>query len=195
MSIEIITSKILGEAEEEKKVVLAEAQKKVNEIMEAAKKEADDFLEKEKIRGLDIKEKTISRRKSVADIECRKLILQKKHEIMDDCFEKAIEALSSMEEGEYIEFMVNLVKDTGEKAGQIVLNEKDKASIGETLCKKLNESMEKGNFVLADEIGNFKGGFILQVGKVYINNTVEALVAENKDAMNSEVAAMLFEQQ
>ena len=33
----------------------------------------------------------------------------------------------------------------------------------------------------------------MQVEKVYINNTVEALVAENKDAMNSEVAAMLFE--
>lgn len=193
MSIEIITSKILGEAEEEKKVVLAEAQEKVNEIMEAAKKEADDFLAKENLRGLDIKEKTISRRKSVADIECRKLILQKKHEIIDGCFEKAVETLSSMEEGEYIEFMVNLAKATGEKAGQLVLNEKDKTSIGEKLCKKLNEVVEKGNFVLADEIGKFKGGFILQVGKVYINNTVEALVAENKDAMNSEVAAMLFE--
>ena len=58
------------------------------------------------------------------------------------------------------------------------------------------ESLERINgakFVLADETRNVKGGFILQVEKVYINNTVEALVAENKDAMNSEVAAMLFE--
>ena len=38
-----------------------------------------------------------------------------------------------------------------------------------------------------------KNGFILQAGKVYINNTVEALVAMQQEAMNSEVAGKLFE--
>ncbi len=193
MSIEKITSKILGEAEEDKKVVLAEAQEKVNAILASAKVEAESFLASEEARGLDIKEKTISRRKSVADIDCRKLVLQKKQELIDDCFNKAVDALASMEEEAYVEFMVGLGKATGETAGQLILNSKDRETVGEKVCQKLNEAVEGGKFVLADETRNIKGGFILQVGKVYINNTVEALVAENKDAMNSEVAAMLFE--
>ena len=193
MSIEKITSKILGEAEEDKKVVLADAQREASAIVEAAKHEADDFLASEEARGIDIKEKTISRRKSVADIDCRKLVLQKKQELIDVCFNKAEDALASMEEDAYVEFMVGLAKATGESKGQLIFNTKDREAVGEKVCQKLNNNLEGANFVLADETRNFKGGFILQVGKVYINNTVEALVAENKDAMNSEVAAMLFE--
>ncbi len=193
MSIEKITSKILGEAEEDKKVVLADAQREASAIVEAAKYEADDFLAAEEARGLDIKEKTISRRKSVADIDCRKLVLQKKQELIDACFAKAVDALASMEEDAYVEFLVGLGKQTGESKGQLIFNTRDKEAVGEKVCQKLNDSVDGANFVLADETRNIKGGFIMQVEKVYINNTVEALVAENKDAMNSEVAAMLFE--
>ena len=193
MSIEKITSKILGEAEEDKKVVLADAQREASAIVTSAKAEADAFLTEEEARGLDIKEKTISRRKSVADIDCRKLVLQKKQELIENCFDKAVDALASMEEEVYVDFMVALGKATGETAGQLIFNKKDKEAVGEKVCQKLNEIVENAKFVLADETRNIKGGFIMQVEKVYINNTVEALVAENKDAMNSEVAAMLFE--
>ena len=193
MSIEKITSKILGEAEEDKKVVLAEAQRKAQEILDAAKEEAGLFLANEEARGLEDKEKTISRRKSVADIDCRKLVLHKKQELIEACFNKAVDALASMEEDAYVDFMVSLGKATGESKGQLIFNTKDRETVGDKVCQKLNADLENANFVLADETRNIKGGFILQVGKVYINNTVEALVAENKDAMNSEVAAMLFE--
>ena len=46
---------------------------------------------------------------------------------------------------------------------------------------------------MAEETRPVAGGFFLQAGKVFINNTVEALVAEYKEAMNSEVAGKLFE--
>ena len=193
MSIEKITSKILGEAEEEKKVVLAEAQGRVDEILAQAKKEAEDLLASEEAIGLDIKEKTISRRKSVADIDSRKLILQKKQELIDECFKKAVDALVNMEEADYVDFLVDLGKQTAECEGQLIFNKEDREKVGEKVCQKLNEAVKDAKFNLAEETRNIKGGFILQVGKVYINNSVEALVAENKDAMNSEVAAMLFE--
>ena len=98
-----------------------------------------------------------------------------------------------MEEDQYVDFLINLGKQTGEKQGQLIFNKKDKETVGEKVCQKLNETSEDAKFELADETRNIKGGFIMQVGKVYINNSVEALVAENKDAINGEVAAMLFE--
>ena len=193
MSIEKITSKILGEAEEDRQVVLADAQREASAIVTAAKAEADAFLAEEEARGLDIKEKTISRRKSVADIDSRKLILHKKQELIDECFKKAVDALVNMEEADYVDFLVDLGKQTAESEGQLIFNKEDREKVGEKVCQKLNEAVKDAKFSLADETKNIKGGFILQVGNVYINNSVEALVAENKDAMNSEVAAMLFE--
>ena len=183
MSIEKITSKILGEASEDREIVLAEAKEKADAIIAKAKAEAESYV---------AKEKTISRRKSVADIDARKMVLQKKQELLDACFEKAVAALASLDEEEYVQFMVALGKATGEKSGQLIFNPKDRETVGQKVCDKLAEAIKDGKFVLADETRNIKGGFVMQVGKVYINNTVEALVAEHKDEMNSVVAEMLF---
>ena len=78
MSIELITSKIIGEAEQNREAVLAEAREKSDAIRAEAKKKADQYIQDEERKGREEKEKIISRRKSVADIDCRKVILEKK---------------------------------------------------------------------------------------------------------------------
>ena len=193
MSIEKITSKIIGDAEETKRAVLAETREKADAVIEGAKAEAEALLKAEEAEGLELKEKTISRRKSVADIDCKKMVLQKKQELLEACFEKAADALIAMDEEDYIQFLVGLGKAAGETAGQLIFNEKDKAAVGQKVCDRLAEAVNGGDFQLADETRNIKGGFVMQVGKVYINNTVEALIAEHKEAMSGEVAAMLFD--
>ena len=192
MSIEKITSKIVGEAEEKKKAVLAEAGAKADEILAAARKEADDFVASETARGQQMKETLIERHGSVAAIDCRKLLLAQKQELLDSCFEQAAQALSQLPEEEYVDFLVALGKATGEKEGALIFNEKDKAAVGAKVCDKLNVAAG-GPFVVAEETRTMTGGFFLQAGKVFINNTVEALIAEHKEAMNSEVAGKLFE--
>ena len=188
MSIEKITSKIVGDAEEKKKAVLAEAGAKADEILAAAKKEADDFVASETARGQKMKETLIERHGSVAAIDCRKLVLAQKQELLEDCFAQAAAALSQLPEEEYVDFLVGLGKASGEAGGALIFNERDKAAVGQKVCEKLG-----GTFTVAEETRAIAGGFFLQAGKVFINNTVEALVAEYKEAMSSEVAGKLFE--
>ncbi|MBR3784794.1 MAG: V-type ATP synthase subunit E [Firmicutes bacterium] len=192
MSIEKITSKIVGDAEEKKKAVLAEAKAKADEILAAARKEADDFVSSETARGRQMKETLIERHGSVAAIDCRKLVLRQKQELLEDCFAQAVQALSQLPEEEYVDFLVALGKAAGEKEGALIFNERDKAAVGAKVCEKLSAAAG-GTFVVAEETRAIAGGFFLQAGKVFINNTVEALVAEHKEAMNSEVAGKLFE--
>lgn len=192
MSIEKITSKIVGDAEEKKKAVLAEAKAKADEILAAARKEADDFVASETTRGQQMKETLIERHGSVAAIDCRKLVLRQKQELLEDCFAQAIQALSQLPEEEYVDFLVALGKAAGEKEGALIFNERDKAAVGTKVCEKLSAAAG-GTFVVAEETRAMAGGFFLQAGKVFINNTVEALIAEHKEAMNSEVAGKLFE--
>ena len=158
MSIEKITSKIVGDAEEKKKAVLAEANAKAEEILAAARKEAEEFVAAETARGQQMKETLIERHGSVAAIDCRKLVLRQKQELLESCFAQAVAELGQLPEDEYVDFLVGLGKATGEKEGALIF-----------------------------------GGFVLQTGKVYINNTVEALVAMHQEEMNSEVAGKLFE--
>lgn len=193
MSIEKITSKIIRDAEEQKKAVLAEAHAKADEILAAAQAEADAYLASETARGEKVKETLIRRHKSVADIDCRKLVLGKKQEVLESCFAQAVEALGKLPEEDYVDFLVALGKATGEKKGALIFNAKDKAAIGEKVCAALTQAVDGGEFVLADETRAIAGGFVLQAGNVYINNTVEALVAEHKDAMTSEAHRVLFE--
>lgn len=192
MSIEKITSKIVGDAEEKKKAVLAEAKKKADEILAAAKAEAEAYLTAETEKGEAAKATLISRHKSVADIDCRKLVLAKKQEVLESCFTEAVAALGQMPETEYVDFLVKLGKATGEASGALIFNEKDKTAIGEKVCAELSAATG-GQFTLADETRAIAGGFILQSGKVYMNNSAEALIAEHKAAMTGEAHSVLFE--
>ena len=117
MSIEKITSKIVGDAEEKKKAVLAEAKAKADEILAAARSEADDFVAAETARGQQMKETLIERHSSVAAIDCRKLVLRQKQELLEDCFAQAALALCQLPEEEYVDFLVALGKAAGEKEG------------------------------------------------------------------------------
>ena len=192
MSIEKITSKIIGDAEEKKKAVLAEAKEKADEILAAAQAEAEAYLAAETERGEAAKATLISRHKSVADIDCRKIVLAQKQEVLESCFAEAVAAFAKLPEAEYVDFLVNLGKATGETEGALIFNEKDKAEVGEKVCAELSKAVG-GQFVLAEETRAIAGGFVLQSGKVYINNSAEALVAEHKAAMTGEAHKVLFE--
>ena len=192
MSIEKITSKITGEAEAVRAQLLAEAQAECDAILARAEKQAEELIRKEEARGLSEKEKIVSRKKSVADIDCRKLILQKKQELIGQSFEKAVRALISMEEDAYLALLTALGKKTGLKEGLLIFNPKEKDSIGQKVADRLNEAIEDGNFRLAEETGNLRGGYLLQSGKVYINNSMEALVEEYRDDLSADVYTMLF---
>ena len=82
MSIDKITSKIIKEAEENKAEVLLEAKQKSDAILEEVRLKAEEILKVEEAKGHDAKDKIICRRKSVADIDCRKVVLQKKQELI-----------------------------------------------------------------------------------------------------------------
>lgn len=192
MSIEKITSKILSEASELKEKTLGEARAQSDAVLAEAEKKAQEMVEAGRKRGLEEKEKIISRRKSVADIDCRKVFLAKKQELIGQCFEKAVDNIISMEEAEYIDLLTALGTDSGMTAGQLIFNESERAAIGQKVVDALNSKVEGGNFELAEETRKLRGGYMLMCGQTFINNTIEALVEEARPELTAEVAKMMF---
>ena len=192
MSIEKITSKIIGEAEDQKNIVLADAKEKSDAILSEARIKAEKMIESAKQQGEAEKEKMITRHRSVSGIDSRKVILAKKQQMIADCFDKTVEAITKLDRNEYISLLVNMGKNSGSKTGLLIFNDKERQTIGAEVTAALNEAVDGGRYGLSEETKNIRGGFILKCGQTYINNTIEALVDENKDKITREIAEMLF---
>ena len=192
MSIEKITSKIISEAQELRDKTLSEAAAQSDAVLAEARKKAEDMVEDSRKRGAEEKEKIISRRKSVADIDCRKVFLAKKQELIGQCFDRAVDDIIAMDKDRYTELLTALGTNSGMTGGQLIFNEIERAAIGQKVVDALNSRIEGGSFSLSEETRPLRGGYMLMCGQTFINNTIEALVEEARPELTAEVAKMMF---
>ena len=192
MSIEKITSKIISEAQELRDKTLSEAAAQSDAVLAEARKKAEDMVEDSRKRGVEEKEKIISRRKSVADINCRKVFLAKKQELIGQCFDRAVDDIIAMDKDRYTELLTALGTNSGMTGGQLIFNENERAAIGQKVVDALNSRIEGGSFSLSEETRPLRGGYMLMCGQTFINNTIEALVEEARPELTAEVAKMMF---
>lgn len=187
MSIEKITAAITSEAAAESEEILMAAKMESKGILEEAMAVIQEKTKQELEVAEDEKKKIISRRKSVADIDSKKKVLAKKQEMINQCFDQAIENILNLPEAEYVDFLVALSKDMDIAEADLIFNEKDKNGVGPKVAKALGNG-----FKVSDEIRNIRGGYIIQKGQVFIDNSVEAVVLEKKKELTAQVAAILF---
>ncbi|MGG7178643.1 V-type ATP synthase subunit E [Clostridium paraputrificum] len=196
-NISNLTSKILKDAEERKDSILAAAEDEKAKIIEkkinAAKSLEATMLEKAEIEAQTRKERVISG----AELTARNEKLKAKQAIIQDVFVKSVEELCKLGKDKYVSF----IKDSILKldiAGdeKLILNEEGKKIVDGALISEINRELvskgKKGEITLSTEIGNFKGGFILEKAGIEINNTFEALVDSLKEELEFEVARELF---
>ena len=192
MSIEKITSKIISEAQELRDKTLSEAAAQSDAVLAEARKKAEEMVEDSRKRGAEEKEKIISRRKSVADIDCRKVFLAKKQELIGQCFDRAVDDIIAMDKDRYTELLTALGTNSGMTGGQLIFNENERLAIGQKVVDALNSRIEGGSFSLSEETRPLRGGYMLMCGQTFINNTIEALVEEARPELTAEVAKMMF---
>lgn len=193
MSIEKITSKIVSDAEADAAAVRNEAKAQCDVILREAEAKAEAIVQKAQKQGREEKAKRISRRKAVAEIDGRKLLLSEKQKLIAECFDRAADRISSMAAEEYTAFLARLVKGTGQTGGELILNRRDAEAIGPALVSAVAEAVPGSRIVLSEETRDIKGGFLLKQGAVYINGTIEALMEEAREDLAGEVAEQLFQ--
>ena len=192
MSIEKITSAIIDEAQTECEQIMNAARTKGNGTNNALKKR---IVEETEVAVRDAEEESkriVSRRKSVADIDSKKIILAKKQELINRCFDEAVEYIVSIEEEKYIKFLTEAGKNSGLSQGALIFNKNERDKIGAKVVDALNKAVPEGKFTLSEETRNLRGGYMLQNGQVYINNSVEAMVDEKRRELTGDVASILF---
>lgn len=207
MSIEKITSTILDEAREAEQLALDEAQAKCDRIIEEAKEKAHAQREALVKKGQEEKEKIILRRKSVAAIDSKKVLLESKQKVIKECFDESIERITNLPREEYIDYLVRVGVNSDMYGGLLTFNEKEKNTIAPEVIKRLNEATEEmriekygdrpfsERFSLNEVAEPITGGFWIRYRLTYADNTVGTQVDFARTEMASEVSRMLFEEE
>lgn len=196
-NISNLTSKILKDAEARKESILQAANAEKAEILEKKSKEAKvleaEMTEKAEREAQTSKERVISG----AELKSRNKKLAAKQVIINEVFEKSVDALCALSDSEYTDFIKNTIINLDIDGDELlILNEQGKKILNDTVLKEINDGLvskgKKGEIKMTNEVGNFKGGFILEKGGIEINNTFEALVSSLKEELEFEVAKVLF---
>ncbi len=206
MSIEKITEKIINDAEEIKKVKLDDAKKECERIIAEAKVKASSMVEEMTASGQAEKQRIIERRKSVSDIDGRKIVLAKKQELLDSCFDAAVEKLVNLPEDEYVNFLINIGVASDMYGGVLTFNERDRATVAEKVVEGLNRATEQKRiekygdkpyserFTIREVTEPITGGYWIRYRMTYADNTIGSLVKLKKSLLSAEVADILFKE-
>ena len=207
MSIEKITSTILDEAKEVEREALKEARQQCDQIIEEAQKKAQAHMEAMVKKGHEEKEKIILRRQSVASIDSKKVLLEKKQEIIKECFDESITRITNLPREEYINYLVQVGINSEMYGGLLTFNEKERTTIAPEVIKRLNEATEEKrlekygerpyseSFTLNEVSEPITGGFWIRYRLTYADNTVGTQVDFARTGMAAEVSRMLFEEE
>lgn len=190
---EKIIAHIRSDAEAKAAAILAQAEQQCAVIREDYEKQAKAVYT-DKIRsGVKECEDRVDSMGRIAQMEAKKSILSLKQEMVSEGFAKAQQMIVDLPEDEYVELLAKLAANasvTGDE--KIVLNERDKAAVGEKVAAAANAKLGNGKLSVADETGDFAGGLVLRRDNIEVNCTVELLVELCRDEMSAELASVLF---
>lgn len=171
---------------------LTEAKAKAESILNASKQTSADFALKSEKQAIVEGEEIIKRRKIVAKLDCNKVMLSKKKELVDDIFKEAISTLRK-DKSKYITLISGMLERNADDGDRVVICEKDKAVITADLIAKVAKKCGK-KLSLSSEYGDFDGGFILENESFDKNLSLSLALADIRENIEGQVVEILFKE-
>ncbi len=185
MSAETIIAKIKEDTEKEVKDILREAKKQSQQMIKQAKdevhKQADGILHQGAIEKENIKRIQISQ----AQQEAKRQLMQIKEQIIETCFQKAIEQLKNLDDDSYSKMIVTLIKKGSTNIP---------GSLSISISKPLDAIIAKKLNIPVKEKLDTYGGIMLhsEDGRIIVDNTFEGILKRKKDIIRIQVGKLLF---
>lgn len=171
---------------------LTEAKAKAESILNASKQTSADFALKSEKQAIVDGEEIIKRRKIVAKLDCNKVMLSKKKELVDDIFKEAISTLRK-DKSKYITLISGMLERNADDGDSVVICEKDKDVITADLIAKVAKKCGK-KLSLSSEYGDFDGGFILENESFDKNLSLSLALADIRENIEGQMVEILFKE-
>ena len=187
MGKEEIINAILSEAEQEAQKIIAQAEENAASVKSAAFDVAESLL-KTAESETDARAKAILEGKAAtARLDSAKILLAGKRHILATVYARAYERLEALGEKEVLPFMAQLLEKYASEGDEVVLSA---AFRFKTAFEKLPVISKKKLKVVTDP--TVKGGFLLRGISADVDLSFETLLAQDKEAHQSEIAGTLF---
>jgi V/A-type H+-transporting ATPase subunit E len=197
MSAEKIVEKILTDARTEAQRLLESARQQAAQIREQAHTEAQ--RQRELILAQAHEEAQSRRRahRAAANAASRNAALAARRAVLDTVFEQTAAKLTALPPAEYRNWLIRLVLQATETgAEELILSPADRQALGDSFLKEANAQLSKhdkrGALKLSVETRDIGRGFVLKGKHNEINVTIATLLRRAQDALEIEVAQMLF---
>lgn len=185
-----------GDAEAKKIIDAAskQAEEKRAESFKAALSEYEKLMQAGNAECEDI----LSGSRRIAEMEAKKSVLSVKQEMISAAFDAAREEIVNMPRDKYTQFLARMAAEAAASGmEEIVLNARDKAEVGKSVCKAANELLSAkgtpGKLTVSEDTADISGGVIVRFGGIETNCSIDALIRQRRSGLSTEVAAVLFE--
>lgn len=185
-----------GDAEAKKIIDAAskQAEEKRAESFKAALSEYEKLMQAGNAECEDI----LSGSRRIAEMEAKKSVLSVKQEMISAAFDAAREEIVNMPSDKYTQFLARMAAEAATSGmEEIVLNARDKAEVGKSVCKAANELLSAkgtpGKLTVSEDTADISGGVIVRFGGIETNCSIDALIRQRRSGLSTEVAAALFE--
>lgn len=185
-----------GDAEAKKIIDAAskQAEEKRAESFKAALSEYEKLMQAGNAECEDI----LSGSRRIAEMEAKKSVLSVKQEMISAAFDAAREEIVNMPRDKYTQFLARMAAEAAASGmEEIVLNARDKAEVGKSVCKAANELLSAkgtpGKLTVSEDTADISGGVIVRFDGIETNCSIDALIRQRRSGLSTEVAAAMFE--
>ncbi len=190
--LDVILETISARNGEKREKVLATYSEKAKIIyetaVEKAKKECVENIKKAEEEA----EKIIAFAYFEAKSKTKIKKLDLKRELLDEVIKSVEEKILSLPDSDYFSLMYRQLSTVGKikDGGVITFNKRDKNRLPKDFFEKIKRNTE--NITVSEKCVDIQGGFILDVGKIRYNFSIEALKDDKYDELTDEISKVLF---
>lgn len=160
MAKQELIDKIIRDAEERARSIISDAENKAAEMRIAAHEESSRLLENARLMAEASAPEVIGRRRAMAELESRKLVLEAKQELIASVYAEALRAVKASDR--YEDLLVKMILSVAEDGDTVVFAASDYDRVDRK--RILAEAMRQGGIRLtqSEERGAFGGGIVLR---------------------------------
>jgi vacuolar-type H+-ATPase subunit E/Vma4 len=187
MASQNVTEKILQDAKNEAKEILDKYKKEVAKITGefSAKLTAKKDLIKAEVEN--IKNTEIMRAVSQKRLELNKQIVEQKQNFTKNIINEALDKVPQHKD--YLNFLKTLIKKSGEKEGELIINKKDWGKNGKDLENFMNSENLNFKIKTSNEI---IGGLLVKKGKITYHGSLNLISELLGDELTIAISNILF---
>jgi V/A-type H+-transporting ATPase subunit E len=195
MNAEQVVDKILSQAKAEAQTILDEAAAKADAHKTRLRAELAEYERQTEALAAEAAEDKRRRMLAAARMSNAASRLTAKVQLLDEVFQTARQRLVQLPDEPYKAMMARLMTQAVQTGDEEVIVGSDERRINDEFIKQVNRQLGtgfKGNLRLSDRRAPIQGGFILSRGKVQMNASVDVMIDQLREVMETELAAKLF---